>query len=62
MLEKLPAVCKFADNGCQVGRDLDPVVHVVVVVGGGGGGDVPVVHVTKKLLMLYVMSTLKGNV
>ena len=55
-------MCKFADNGCQVGRDLDPVVHVVVVVGGGGGGDVPVVHVTKKLLMLYVMSTLKGNV
>ena len=66
MLEKLPAVCKFADNGCQVGRDLDLVEHVfvfvlvvVVVTGGGGGGVIPVVQVTKKLLMLYVLSTLK---
>ena len=28
-------MCKFADNGCQVGRDLDPVVHVVVAVDCG---------------------------
>ena len=48
MLEKLPAVCKFADNGCQVGRNvfalINVVVVVVVVVGGGGS---LVVHVTK---------------
>ena len=29
-------MCKFADNGCQVGRDLDPVVHVVFVAVDGG--------------------------
>ena len=47
-------MCKFADNGCQVGRNVFAliIVVVVVVVGGGGGGDgggslVPVVHVTK---------------
>ena len=48
-------MCKFADNGCQVGRDLDLVVYVfvfvlvvvVVVVTGGGGYVIPVVQVTK---------------
>ena len=54
-------MCKFADNGCQVGRNvfalnINVVVVVVVVVVdvvvvdffvGSGGSPVPVVHVTK---------------
>ena len=42
-------MCKFADNGCQVGRNVFALINVVVVVGGGGsgGGGSLVVHVTK---------------
>ena len=42
-------MCKFADNGCQVGRNVFALINVVVVGGGssGGGSLVPVVHVTK---------------
>ena len=46
-------MCKFADNGCQVGQDVFALINVVVVVvvvvggGGSGGGGSLVVHVTK---------------
>ena len=42
-------MCKFADNGCQVGRNVFALINVVVVVvgGGSGGGGSLVVHVTK---------------